>query len=137
MPAYPGSTDCARDMGSFIISIIGAPSLTEDTTDGRTECCVGVRGDESIADAGEASEYGEFPRTWITCSGATDVASESMVYSDGALVFFFLTGVDDLADDVRALPGLAVLFRVGSGGGDFARTVLGCEPVVDVISVLS
>jgi hypothetical protein len=60
-----------------------------------------------------------------------------MVYSDGALVFFFLTGVADLLDDVRAVAGLAVLVLRGSGGGDFARTVLGCEPVVDVISVLS
>jgi hypothetical protein len=57
------------------------------------------------------------------------------VYSDGALVFFFLTGVDDLVDG-RAIAGLAVLVLVGALG-DLARTVLGWEPVVDVISVLS
>jgi hypothetical protein len=60
-----------------------------------------------------------------------------MVYSEGALIFFlcFLTGVDDR----RVFAGLAVLVLVGNGGGggDLARTVLGCEPVVDVISVLS
>jgi hypothetical protein len=58
-----------------------------------------------------------------------------MVNSDGALVFFFLTGVEDLADD-RAFDGLAVLVLVESLG-DFARTVLGCEPVVEVMSVPS
>jgi hypothetical protein len=63
------------------------------------------------------------------------VASESRVYSDGARVFFFLTGVDDLAEE-RALDGLEVLVLVGSLG-DFARTVLGCEPVVEVRSVPS
>jgi len=69
------------------------------------------------------------------CSGGTEVASESRVYSDGARVFFFLTGVDDLPGD-RAPAGLAVLFLTGRVG-DFARTVLGCEPVVDVMSVPS
>lgn len=143
MPEYPGSTDCARDMGSLIISIMGGPSLTEDTMDGRTECCVGVRGDESTTEAGEASEYeGEMPRPATTGSGGTDVASESIVNSEGALVFI-LTGVDDLPGvRVRAglavlvLAGLAVLCLAGSRG-DFARTVLGCEPVVEVKSVPS
>lgn len=66
------------------------------------------------------------------------MASESIVYSEGArdFFFFFLTGVDELLDG-RALAGLAALVLVGSWVGDFARTVLGCEAVVDVISVLS
>jgi hypothetical protein len=65
-----------------------------------------------------------------------------MVNSEGALVFL-LTGVDDLPGG-RALEGLAVLLLAGlavwflAGSlGDFARTVLGCEPVVDVMSVPS
>lgn len=66
------------------------------------------------------------------------MASESIVYSEGArgFFFFFLTGVDEVLDG-RALAGLAVLVLVGSCAGDFARTVLGCEPVLDVNSVLS
>jgi hypothetical protein len=137
MPEYPGSTDCDRDMGPPMTSIVGCPSFTEDTTEGRTECCVGVRGDESTTDAGEASEYaGECPRLRALCSAGSEVASESIVYSDGArCFFFFLTGVDDLVDG-RALAGLAVWCLAGAPG-DLARTVLGCEPVVDVISVLS
>jgi hypothetical protein len=59
-----------------------------------------------------------------------------MVNSEGALVFFlcFLTGVD-VRPGGRTFDGLAVLVLVG--GGDLARMVLGCEPVVEVISVLS
>lgn len=123
-------------MGSDTISIMGGPSLTEETTEGRTECCLGVRGDESTAEAGDASEYdGEGPRAGARCSVCTDVASESIVYSDGARVFF-LTGVDVLLG-CRMRAGLAVLVLIGRGGGDFARMVLGWEPAVDVISVLS
>jgi len=123
-------------MGSDSISIIGGPSLTDETTEGRTECCLGVRGEESTAEAGDTSEYdGEGPLPGARCSCCTDVAPESIVYSDGARVFF-LTGVEDLLG-VRVLAGLAVLVLAGKGGGDFARTVLGCDPVVDVISVLS
>jgi hypothetical protein len=137
------STDCARDMGSLMISTIGGPSLTEDTTEGRTECCVGVRGDESTTEAGDASEHeGECPRAWPAGSGGIEVASESIVYSDGALVFI-LTGVDDRPEG-RAHAGLAVLFLAGLAvlcltgrRGDFARTVLGCDPVVEVRSVPS
>jgi hypothetical protein len=39
-----------------MISTMGGPSFTEETTDGSTECCVGVRGEESTTEAGEASE---------------------------------------------------------------------------------
>jgi len=71
------------------------------------------------------------------------VASESNVYSDGALVLA-LTGVDVLTG-VEVLPGVDDLAggRVFDGlavfvlGGDFARMVLGCEPVVEVRSVPS
>jgi hypothetical protein len=45
-------------MGSVITSITGGPSLAEDTTEGRTECWVGVRGDESLTEDGETSERG-------------------------------------------------------------------------------
>lgn len=56
------------------------------------------------------------------------------MYTDGARAFFFFTGVDDL----RVCAGLAVWVLGGrAGGGDFARMVLGCEPVLDVMSVLS
>jgi len=88
-----------------------------------------------MADAGEASEFGEAPRTLMTCSGGTDVASESTVNSDGALTFFFFVGVDDRILD-RDVEGLAVFVRTGSLG-DLARMVLGCEPVVEVRSVPS
>tara|TARA_R110002003_G_scaffold384_2_gene19215 strand:+ start:10449 stop:10994 length:546 start_codon:yes stop_codon:yes gene_type:complete len=57
-----------------------------------------------------------------------------MVTSEGSRVFF-LVGVDDFPG-VLALAGLAVLVLMGIAG-DFARTVLGCEPVVDVMSVPS
>lgn len=77
------------------------------------------------------------------------MASESNVYSEGALVLV-LTGVDVLAgvevrpgvDDLvgvdvlagdRVFDGLAVFVL----GGDFARMVLGWEPVVEVRSVPS
>lgn len=67
-------------------------------------------------------------------SGSTDVVSESIVYSDGALdLILDLTGVDVLLRR-RAPAGLAVLVR-GGAGGVFARMVLGWEPVVDVSSV--
>lgn len=61
-----------------------------------------------------------------------------MVYSEGArgFFFFFLTGVEEVLDG-RTLAGLAVFVLVGSWVGDLARTVLGCDPVLDVISVLS
>jgi hypothetical protein len=60
------------------------------------------------------------------------------VYSDGALVFI-LTGVEllpgvEVLPGGRALDGLAV-FVLGANCGDFARMVLGWEPVVDVRSV--
>lgn len=60
------------------------------------------------------------------------MASESTVNSEGALVFILLV-------DLRCRPtdGLAVLVRGGASLGDFARTVLGWEPVLDVMSVLS
>lgn len=77
---------------------------------------------------------GEDPRRFELCSGGTDVASESTVYSDGARVFTF-TGVD-VRPGGRALDGLAVLVR-GASWGDFARTVLGCDSVVEVRSVMS
>lgn len=35
---YDGSTDVVRDRGSVMISIIGGPSLTEEMTEGSTEC---------------------------------------------------------------------------------------------------
>ena len=68
------------------------------------------------------------------------------MYSEGALVFIF-TGVDVLAGvDVlvgvevlagaRVYDGLAVLV-LGAMWGDFARIVLGCDPVVEVRSVPS
>jgi hypothetical protein len=66
------------------------------------------------------------------------VASESRVYSDGALVFI-LTGIDvlpgvDVLPGGRAFDGLAV-FVLGASWGDFARMVLGWDPVVEVRSV--
>ena len=76
------------------------------------------------------------------------MASESKVYSEGALLLTLtLTGVDvrvgvDVRTGVevlpggRALDGLAVLV-LGSNCGDFARIVLGCDPVVEVRSVPS
>lgn len=112
---------------------MGGPSFTEETTDGSIECWVGVRGEESIRD-GEVSDcVGERPGTITTCSGATEVASESIVTSDAAFIFL-LRDEDDLPGG-RALDGLDVLALVIAG--DFARTVLGCEPVVEVMSVLS
>lgn len=113
-----------------------APSLTEDTTEGRTECWVGVLGEESMTDAGEMSDCkGDWPSGWVVRSGSTDAAaSESMVYSDGARVLTLdLTGVEVLLRR-RAPAGLAVLV-LGGAGGVFARIVLGWEPVVDVSSV--
>lgn len=62
------------------------------------------------------------------------MVSESRVTSDAALIFV-LTGVDVLADD-RAVDGLAD-WVLGINLGDFARTVLGCDPVVEVRSVPS
>lgn len=53
---YPGLTDDSRDMGSKISTLAGL-SLMSKITDGRAECCVGVRGDESTTEAGDASEY--------------------------------------------------------------------------------
>lgn len=84
----------------------------------------------------------------------TDVTSESIVYSEGTLgLALHLIGVEVLAGvdvlvgvDVltgvevlpggRAFEGLAVLVR-GANWGDFARMVLGCDPVVEVRSVPS
>lgn len=90
---------------------------------------------------GDLSERaGEGARIWVVCSGGSEVVSESMVYSDGGLGFFLWTGVDvrvrEACCGVRALAGLAVLVR-GARWGDFARTVLGCEWVVEVRSVIS
>lgn len=93
-----------------------------------------------MTDEGETSDCdGDGPPWWPSWRWTTEVASESMVYSDGALDFFFLTGVDVLLGVLvlpggRALEGLAVLVRWGRCG-DFARTVLGWEPVVEVRSV--
>lgn len=102
------STDCVRDMGSVMISIMGGPSFTEDTTEGSTECWVGVGGEESTMEDCDISDCsGEFALIWVLWSGGTEVVSESIVYSDGALVFN-LTGVDVLPGG-RALDGLAVL----------------------------
>jgi hypothetical protein len=39
-------------------SMTGGPSLRDDTLEGRTECWVGVRGDESLTEDGETSERG-------------------------------------------------------------------------------
>lgn len=126
---------------------MGCPSLAEDTTEGKTECCVGVRGDESTTDEGDASDGGG-DRWWAWWSWTTEVASESSVYSEGALLLTLtLIGVDVLVGvDVRtgvevlpggrALDGLVVLV-LGISCGDFARMVLGCDPVVEVRSVPS
>jgi hypothetical protein len=114
---------------------MGGPSFTEETTDGKIECWVGVRGEESTKDDGETSDsVGERPGTQTTCSGSTEVASESVVTSDEASILL-LTDVDDLPGG-RARDGLDVLALVGSMV-DLARTVLGCEPVVEVMSVPS
>jgi hypothetical protein len=54
---YAESTDCEREPESTTISTIGGlgPFCTF-TTDGSTECCVGVRGDESATESRETSE---------------------------------------------------------------------------------
>lgn len=62
------------------------------------------------------------------------MVSESSVTSEAALAFV-LTGVDVFPGG-RALDGLAVLV-LGASWGDFARTVLGWDPVVEVKSVSS
>lgn len=62
------------------------------------------------------------------------MVSESRVTSDAALILV-LAGVEDLPGGL-AFEGLAVLV-LGSSWGDFARMVLGCDPVVDVKSVPS
>jgi hypothetical protein len=125
-------------MGSVIISTTGEPSLTEETTEGSTECWVGVRGEESTTEEGEMSDCDGDDPLWGTFgSWMTEVASESSVYSDGALALILtLTGVDVLEGGWWALYGLAVCV-LGTGGGDFARMVLGCEFVVEVRSVSS
>lgn len=51
-----GLTDDSRETGSRISTVAGR-SLSSKMTEGSTECCVGVRGEESTTDAGEASEY--------------------------------------------------------------------------------
>lgn len=92
---------------------MGGPSFTEDTIEGRMECWVGVRGEESTTDAGEMSECdGDGCRRRALYSGGTEVVSESRVTSDAALIFV-LTGVDVLPED-RRLDGLADCVRGAS-----------------------
>ena len=62
------------------------------------------------------------------------MVSESKVNSDSAFPLI-LAGVEVLPGG-RVFAGLAVLVG-GANCGDFARTVLGCDPVVEVKSVPS
>ena len=74
-------------MGSGTTCTMGGASLIDETTEGSTECWVGVRGDESaIEDCDLSERAGEAARTCVVWSGGSEVVSESMVYSDGALV---------------------------------------------------
>lgn len=127
---YLGFTDCARDVGSTMNSTVEGRSFAAVMTDGSTECCVGVRGDESTTDEGDVSEFvGDAARC------GTEVTSDCTVASEAGLSLTLI--VDDLFVDGRACRGLDVFARGGARLGEGARTVLGCEPVVDVSSVLS
>lgn len=116
-------------------------ALGSKVVEGSTSCWVGVRGDESTTDAGEASEYaGERARrAWYS---GTEAVSESRVISDEPLGLIFVLYVLELEFlEVRPPEGLEVFVRMGTAPGDlargdFARTVLGWEPVVEVRSVI-
>ena len=121
----------------------GLLSFAAEMTEGRTECCVGVRGEESMTDAGEDSELEgddiRSPRALLR-SGGTEVASESVdcvisepCWEDVTVVVASFPGA------VRVVDVLPVRTRGGANLGleAFCLTVLGWLPVVDVRSVPS
>lgn len=131
-----------------MISTVGlSGTFLADTTEGRTECCVGVRGEESTTESGETSELvGEAFALRGCRSAGKDVKSEPVdCVTSEAWRECARTVVEGAPPGSCVFAGLAVFVLGGGGGGglvrtgfgDFARMVLGWELVVDVRSVMS
>ena len=59
------SADCERDEGSETISTVGGLTFWPEGMDSKAGDWVGVRGEESITEGGEISEFvGEPARRW-------------------------------------------------------------------------